>query len=39
MKITLQVKETILILFFADTGQSERKSEGTCNIQFAATLY
>lgn len=37
MKITVQIKETILIFFFADTGQSERKSEGT--IQFWVTQY
>lgn len=34
---TAQVNETILILFFADTGQSERKPEG--NIQFAVTKF
>lgn len=33
----MQVNETILILFFADTGQSERKPEG--NIQFAVTKF
>ena len=37
MKITVQVKETFFIRFFADTGQSERKSEG--NIQFAVTQF
>ena len=37
MRITVQAKETIFILFFADTGQSERKSEG--NIQFAVTQF
>lgn len=37
MTITVQVKETILFLFFADTGQSERKSEGT--IQFSVTQF
>ena len=29
----MQVKEIIFILFFADTGQSERKSEGNINLQ------
>jgi len=37
MKIALQIKETILFLFFADTGQSERKSKGT--IQFWVTQF
>ena len=32
LKITVQVKETILILFFADTGQSERKSGGNIHL-------
>ena len=37
MEITVQVKETFFIRFFADTGQSERKSEG--NNQFVVTVY
>lgn len=37
LKITVQVTETISIIFFADTGQSERKSEG--NIHVAVTQF